>query len=105
LCLLAEAGIRGCLHEASVDLTLLELSRALRQRAWVLDVLRVDAQRPAMRGQLLDVEKRKLLAGEDLLDGDPGEVREVLVVDRVELVLRYQPHHVGELHRDGPAWL
>ena len=40
-----------------------------------------------MGPQLLDVEDRHAVAGEDRLGADQGEVAEVLVVDRVELVL------------------
>ena len=56
-----------------------------------------------MGGQLLDVEQRQPVGGEDPPHGGEREVGEVLVVDGVELVLLEQPQQVRELHRDRPA--
>ncbi len=58
-----------------------------------------------MGGQLLDVEQPHPRPGEHLFDGEEAEVGEVLVVDRVELVVLDQPEQVGELHRDHAARL
>ena len=55
-----------------------------------------------MRRQLLDVEEPQAVRGEDLSRGEQREVREVLVVDRVELRLLDQAQQVRELHRDAP---
>ena len=66
----------------------------------VAGVARVDAQRAAVRRQLLDVEHRRPCGGEDALRREQREVREVLVVDRVELVVLDEPQQVRELHRD-----
>ena len=66
----------------------------------VLGVAGVDPQRAAVRRQLLDVEEPQPVRREDALDREEREVGEVLVVDRVELVLLHQPQQVRELHRD-----
>ena len=66
---------------------------------------RVDPQRAAVGRQLLDVEQREAVRGEDPLGGDEREVREVLVIDGVELVLVHQPHQVRELDGDHAARL
>ncbi len=64
---------------------------------------RVDPQRAAVRRKLLDVEQLEPGLRERALDGDEREVREVLVVDRVELGLLDQPQQVRELHRHDAA--
>src|SRR3990172_401964 len=38
------------------------------------------------------------MSREDLFDGDEGEVREVLMINRIELVLIHQPHQMWKLH-------
>ena len=53
-----------------------------------------------MRRQLLHVEQLQTVMEEDLLHGAKAEVREVLMVDGVELVLFDEPQQVGEFHRD-----
>ena len=45
-----------------------------------------------MGRQLLDVEHAQAVAVEDRIDSREREIREVLVVDRVELALLEQPH-------------
>src|SRR5690348_17231291 len=55
-------------------------------------------QRSAVGVDLLDVEDAQTLGGEDATDGEQREVREVFVVDRVELVLFDQLQDMGELH-------
>src|SRR5690606_29913327 len=54
----------------------------------------------SVRRQLLDVEDLETVATEDVLTRPEREVGEVLVVNRVELVLLNEPHQVGELERD-----
>ena len=66
---------------------------------------RVDPQRSTVSGQLLDIEEGQAVRREDALGRHEGEVGEVLVVDRVELVLCHQAHQVGELHGDHPTRL
>ena len=53
-----------------------------------------------MRRDLLDVEELQPVRCEHALDRKEREVREVLVVDRVELRLLDQPQQVRELHRE-----
>ena len=53
-----------------------------------------------MGRELLDVEEREAVVREDGRHGEEREVREVLVVDRVELVVLHQLQQVRELHRD-----
>ena len=60
----------------------------------------IDAQRAAVRGQLLDVEQGQAVRREDPAHGGEREVGVVLVVDGVELVLVHQPQEMGELHRE-----
>src|SRR6266536_2734141 len=50
-----------------------------------------------MGGQLLDVEDDQPVVAEDVPGDQQGEVREVLVVDGVELVALEQPGQVREL--------
>ena len=60
----------------------------------------IDAQRAAVGGELLDVDQLEPVAAGQALDRDQREVREVLVVDGVELVLGDQPREMRELERD-----
>ena len=62
----------------------------------------VHPQRSAMSRELLDVEDRQTVLFEDGGDGVEREVREVLVIDGVELVFVDQAEHVRELERDHP---
>ena len=63
----------------------------------------VDAQRAAMAPQFLDVEDSQAVRGEDALRRAQREIREMLVVDRVELVLGDEPHEMRKLdRRDAP---
>ncbi len=71
----------------------------------VVCVAAVDAQRAAVGGELLDVEQAQAVGLEDAGDGEEGEVGEVLVVDRVPLVVGHEAHQVRELHRDDAAGL
>ena len=54
----------------------------------------------AVRGQFLDIEECQAVGRKDLFCRDEREIGEVLVVDRVELVLRHQAHQVGKLNGD-----
>ncbi len=53
----------------------------------VLVVARVDPKRAAMGRDLLDVEQAQPVVRKDPLDDEKREIAEVLVIDRVELVL------------------
>lgn len=46
-----------------------------------------DADRPAVGGQLFDIEQLQSLFGKNLFDGVEAQIRKMFVVDRVELVL------------------
>ena len=65
----------------------------------------IDPQRSAVGRQLVDVVQRQAVGGEDLFGRHEREVGEVLVVDRVELLLGHQTHEVRELDGDDPARL
>ncbi len=65
-----------------------ELLRPIGRRVRrVLRVAAVDAQRPAVGRDLLDVEEAHTVVREDGRHREEREVREVLVVDGVELVV------------------
>ena len=61
--------------------------------------LGVEPQRAAVGLELLDVEELEPVVGEHALGGQAGEVLEVLVIDRVELVVLDQPQQVRHLDR------
>ena len=53
-----------------------------------------------MRRQLFHVEHREPVMREHALDREEREVAEMLVIDRVELVLFDKPAQMGKFHRD-----
>ena len=53
-----------------------------------------------MGGELFDIEERQAMRGEDLLHGAEGEIGEMLVVNRIELVFRHQAQQMRELQGD-----
>ena len=60
---------------------------------------RINADRAAVRGNFLDVKHRQAVRLKYVLNGNQGEVREMLVVDGVVLVLLHQPAQVRKLER------
>src|SRR5713101_4395810 len=58
-----------------------------------------------MRGQLLDVKQHQSVGVKNLFRGQEGEVREMLVVDRVKLILLHQFQQVRELEGQHPPGL
>ena len=60
---------------------------------------REDSKRPTMCGQLLHVNNGKTVRAEEPLDHTKRELREVLVVNRVELIALEHPQQVRKLHR------
>src|SRR5579871_4605248 len=58
---------------------------------------KIKAQRPAMGPQLLDIEESEAVRRGDALGGEEREIREMLVIDRVELVLGDEPHEMRDL--------
>src|ERR1700758_197056 len=66
----------------------------------VLDMACVDSEGPAMGAQLLDIKECQAVASEDLLRGQEGEIAEVFVIDRIELILFHQPHQMRKLDGD-----
>ena len=62
----------------------------------------IDPERAAMRGELLDVSELQAVPDRDLLHRCQREVREVFVIDRIELVTRHQTDKVRELQGNGP---
>ena len=65
-----------------------------------LDPTGIDAQRPAMGRQLFDVEHPQARVAHDPANGQQRQVREMFVVDRVELAELDQPHQVRKFQRD-----
>ena len=53
--------------------------------------------------QLIDVEDLEAVRGQHLAAGEEREVREVLVVDRVELIALHEPQQVRDLDGHDPA--
>src|SRR5437867_5231125 len=56
-----------------------------------------------MRLQLLHIEHHELVRREESLHRQQREVREVLVVNGVELIACNQPHQMRKLYRDHPT--
>ena len=59
----------------------------------------IDAQRAAMCRQRLNVDRHEAISGSETGQSDEREIREVLVVDRIELVFRDEPLEVRNLDR------
>ena len=70
-----------------------------RCRTRVVIVDDEEPKRAPVRGELLDVEDAQSMAGEDPFRGEQRVVREMLVVDRVELVLLDEADEVRDLDR------
>src|ERR1700750_2679853 len=64
-----------------------------------------NAQAPAMRGQLLNVDKDEAVALGQRGDGCRGEIAEVLVINGVELVVLEQRLEAREFKCDDPVAL
>ena len=62
-------------------------------------------QAATMRGQRFHMPDAQTGGRKDALDGCQRQVGEVLMVDRVELVVLQQLHQMGELQRDGALGL
>ena len=61
---------------------------------------RINPERTAVRRQFLDVEQSQTVRREDFLGCQERKIGEMLVIDRVELVLFHQAHQVRKFHRD-----
>src|SRR5207247_1577673 len=95
--LLGKGGVAVQTVEPSRLLAGAELVDPVTNGFAVFDVARIDAQRAAVGGELLDVEEGQSVSGENPLDRQQREIREMLVIDRIELVLLDEPHQVREL--------
>ncbi len=103
-------GLHDTRRERAVPLEPVEPERALPLRhlrhpralglASARPSLRVDAAASRRGWELVDVEDLEAVGPEHRPGREEREVREVLVVDRVELVARHQPRQVRELDRD-----
>ena len=82
-------------RSAQLDARRVALARALRRRG-----RRRSRSDPPWVGSSSTSKTRRPCAANTLRRREEREVREVLVVDRVELVLLDQPQQVRELHRD-----
>ena len=71
------------------------------RRRRILLVTEVQPYGAAVRRDLVQVEDREPMGGEQALRGEQGEIREVLVVDGVEEVRLEQAHQMWELDRCG----
>ena len=97
---LGERRVVGEIVETVAALGFQQLLRGVGDDSCGVVVACVDAQRSAVRGNFLDVEDAEAVGREDAARSGEREVREVLVVDRVELVLFDESREVRELHRD-----
>ena len=61
-------------------------------RAIIIDMTAIDAQAAAMGGQFLDIEDAQTRAVEDARRGMQREIREVVMIYRVELLMFEQSH-------------
>src|SRR6185436_996636 len=66
----------------------------------VLAMLAINPQRSAMRPQFFDIENRKTGAFEHVLHDQQRQIREVFVINRVELSMANLLHEVRKLERD-----
>ncbi len=71
-----------------------------RYRVRRVGAAEIDPQRSAMRRELLDVEHLEAVPPRQAIDRDEREVREMLMIDGVELVLVDQPLEMRKLERD-----
>ena len=77
---------------------------ALRRRMLaIVGVAGIDAKRSTMHRQFLHVENHEAVPGENRVYGREGEIREVFVIDGIELIVRDQLHEMRELDRDHAA--
>ena len=67
-----------------------------------IGVAQIYSQRPAMRGELLNVEYSEMVPSREAINREKRKIREVLVVDGVELVLRNKSFKVRKLQRNDP---
>ena len=61
---------------------------------------KIDAERPAMRRQSVDVDQHEAMGGGKPRHGSKREIREVLVIDGIELVLFHQTLKMRHLDGD-----
>src|SRR5262249_40355884 len=60
----------------------------------------VDAQRTTVRGQPLDVEQLEAFSSERILHRLKGQIRVMLVIDRVELIFPHEIQQMRKFHGD-----
>src|SRR5579864_9135241 len=88
-------------RKSGCDLALTEVNEPLSQ--WlggVLGVPRINPQRTAMRREFLYIEQRQPVGQKYFLGGNEGKIREMLMINGVELVALHQAHQVRKFHRD-----
>ena len=66
---------------------------------------RVDPQRSAVGWQFLDVKDSQSMTRQDFLNGDQRKIREMLMVDGVELVFFHQTNQTWKLECDNAVWM
>src|SRR6185369_3911680 len=101
-----EFAVGGQTLQTARDLPLARLlhSGGVRMSS-IARVAPIDSQRAAVRRQFVDVEQAQAMVREYALDRSEAQVREVLVVDGIELVLVHEPQQMRELHCDDTALL
>ena len=77
---------------------------ARQRRVRRVGTAKINAQRAAMGGKVFDIKHLKAVSGREAIDRHQRKIREMLVIDRVELVFVDQPLEVGKLERNHPVW-
>src|SRR5262249_31495410 len=94
---LGELAVHARSLEAGASLEIRDRRDRAAGLGGVLGMANVQAQRAAMRAELLDVDHREPVGCEDPRGGAEREVREVLVIDLVELVALQRAQEVRKL--------
>jgi len=101
----AETGVRGQGVKTGVLFQRADISNPLGRRRADSCVIGPDPEAAPMGRELLDVDHRQVVSGQRVLGREQREVREMLVVDRVELDLRHEVEQVGEFDAQGACRL
>src|SRR5215472_8021611 len=62
----------------------------------------IDPKRSPVGSQFIHIEHLESVPVEELSDHQQRQIRQVFMVNRVELILLHESHQMGELQRDGP---
>src|SRR5215831_1535336 len=65
-------------------------------------VTEINAERSAVRGDLIEIEYPQTVSVREPIDREKRKIREMLVIDGIELVLDHKAFEVRELQRNNP---